>query len=77
MERAMRDEEQDLSSCSSEELKTLYHKVNTCLAKCLLNGACLENQKENIRMLNEISAELNRRKGFSGALHTPGEVVHL
>lgn len=77
MERSKSDSKQDLASYNSEELKTLYYKVNTCLAKNLLHGASLENQKENIRMLNKISAELNRRKGFSGAIHSSRDVVHL
>jgi hypothetical protein len=75
MEKAIGDREQDLASFNNEELKSFYHKVNTRLAKSLLNGASLEDQQENIKMLNEISGELNRRKGFSGPVHSSEELL--
>lgn len=67
--------EEDLISLNKEELKSLYQKINSKLAKGLLNGANLDEQKDNISMLNRISEELNRRKGFSGAFHDPEEAI--
>jgi hypothetical protein len=67
--------EGDLTSLNKEELKTLYYKVNTRLTKSLLNGVSLADQQENIKMLNKISEELNRRKGFSGTIHNSGETI--
>ena len=67
--------EGNLTSLNKEELKSLYHIINSSLAKGLLNGANIEEQKDNIRMLNKISEELNRRKGFSGPVHNSGESV--
>ena len=64
--------EEDLVSLNNEELKSLYHKINTRLAKNLLNGAGLEDQQDNIRMLNKISEELNRRKDLSCTIHSSG-----
>ena len=65
----------DLISLNKDELKSLYHKINSRLAKGLLNGAHLEEQKDNISMLNRISEELNRRKGFSGTLQNSEEAI--
>lgn len=62
----VKSSEDDLASLNKEELKSLYHRINSKLAKGLLNGANLEEQKDNIRMLNKIAEELNRRKGFTG-----------
>jgi hypothetical protein len=70
-----RSSEEDLTSLNQEELKSLYHQINTRLAKGLLNGASLEDQQENIRMLNKISEELNRRKGFSGTIRNTEETI--
>ncbi|HTM91634.1 MAG TPA: hypothetical protein VL095_04405 [Flavisolibacter sp.] len=70
-----RSSEEDLTSLNQEELKSLYHKINTRLAKGLLNGASLEDQQENIRMLNKIAEELNRRKGFSGTIRNAEETI--
>lgn len=55
---------EDLASLNKEELKLLFQKINAMLSKGLLSGAHLEDQEENIRTLNEISEELNRRKAF-------------
>lgn len=71
----VKSSEGDLASLNREELKSLYQTINTSLAKGLLNGANLEDQQENIRMLNKISEELNRRKGFSGSIHSSEEAV--
>jgi hypothetical protein len=71
----VKSSEDDLASLNKEELKSLYHRINSKLAKGLLNGANLEEQKDNIRMLNKISEELNRRKGFTGAVHNSGEAI--
>jgi hypothetical protein len=70
-----RNREYDLTSLNKEELKSLYHKINTRLSKGLLSGAALEEQQENIRMLNKISKELNRRKGFTGPVHNSEEAI--
>jgi hypothetical protein len=64
----VKSSENDLASLNKEELKSLYQTINTRLAKGLLNGANLQDQQENIVMLNKISEELNRRKGFSGSI---------
>lgn len=71
----VKSSENDLASLNKEELKSLYQTINTRLAKGLLNGANLEDQQENIRMLNKIAEELNRRKGFSGSIHNSEEAV--
>ncbi|MGZ3955228.1 MAG: hypothetical protein ACXVLT_11500 [Flavisolibacter sp.] len=73
MEQLIEDGEQDLASFNSEELKLSYQKINTNLARNLLNGASLQEQENNIRMLNKISGELNRRKAFSGEMHDTEE----
>ncbi|MBO9682069.1 MAG: hypothetical protein J7502_05280 [Flavisolibacter sp.] len=70
-----RSSEEDLTFLNKEELKSLYHKINTKLAKGLLNGANLEDQQENIRMLNKIAEELNRRKDFSGTVRNSEETI--
>ena len=62
--------EADLASLNKEELKLLFQKINARLSKGLLSGANLEDQQENIRMLNEISEELNRRKAFPVAVRS-------
>jgi hypothetical protein len=67
------DSEEDLASLNKEELKTLYYKINTVLAKSLLDGAGLEHQNNNIRMLNKITEELNRRKDLTGTVRTSEE----
>jgi hypothetical protein len=72
METVKGNSEQELASLSSEELKRSYHKINTRLARNLLGGASLRDQEEDIRMLNTISTELNRRKAFSGPAPFPG-----
>lgn len=59
------DGEPDLASLNSEALKCFYQKGNSELTSSLLSGARLEDQQRNIRMLNKISEELNRRKPFS------------
>ncbi len=53
--------EQNLISLSNEQLKSLYHKINSQLTKNLLSGAGIETEKQRIQMLNRISEELNRR----------------
>lgn len=73
MEQLIGDSEHDLSSLDSEELKLSYQKINTALARNLLNGASLQDQEYNIRMLNKISGELNRRKAFPNAMHSSGK----
>lgn len=70
-----RNSEYDLISLNKEELKSLYYNINTRLAKGLLSGAALDEQQDNIRMLNKISEELNRRKGFSGLVHNSEETI--
>jgi hypothetical protein len=72
METVKGNSELELALLSSEELKWSYHKINTRLARNLLGGASLRDQAEDIKMLNTISTELNRRKAFSGAAPTPG-----
>ena len=67
--------EDDLASFNREELKTLFHRINTRLAKGLLNGANLNDQQENIRMLSKISEELNRRKNFPGTNRNPEGLI--
>jgi hypothetical protein len=62
--------ESDLASLNSEELKRSYQNINTRLAKNLLGGASFQDQEDDIRMLNKISAELNRRKPFTGPVQT-------
>jgi hypothetical protein len=54
-------DDDDLLSMNSDQLKSLYHKVNSQLARNLLNGAGIEAEKQRIQMLNKISEELNRR----------------
>ena len=71
----VKSSEGDLASLNKEELKSLYQTIKTSLAKGLLNGANLEDQQENIRMLNKISEELNRRKGFSGIIRNSEETM--
>jgi hypothetical protein len=71
----VKSSENDLASLNKEELKSLYHQINTKLAKGLLNGANLQDQQENIVMLNKISEELNRRKGFSGSILNSEETI--
>jgi len=61
-------EKPELISLTCEQLKALYHKVNSQLAKNLLNGAGLETEKQHILMLNKISEELNRRNFSTKAL---------
>jgi hypothetical protein len=68
--------EDDLASLNKEELKTLFQRINTRLAKGLLNGTNLNDQQENIRMLNKISEELNRRKVFPGTNRSPEGIIH-
>jgi hypothetical protein len=70
METVLASGESDLASLNSEELKRSYHSINTRLAKNLLGGASFRDQENDIRMLNKISAELNRRKAFSGPVQT-------
>lgn len=70
-----RNSEYDLISLNKEELKSLYYNINTRFAKGLLSGAALDEQQDNIRMLNKISEELNRRKGFSGLVHNSEETI--
>lgn len=53
--------EKNLISLTNEQLKSLYHKINSQLTKNLLNGAGVEAEKQRIQMLNSISEELNRR----------------
>jgi len=65
MELLTGDGEPDLASYNSEELKLSYQRINSSLARNLLNGASLGDQEHNIRMLNKISGELNRRKSLS------------
>ena len=57
----METENQDLTLLNSDQLKSLYHQVNSKLAKNLLNGGTIDTQKQRIQMLNKISEELNRR----------------
>ena len=52
---------QDLILLTSDQLKNLYHKINSQLTKNLLNGTGIEAEMERIEMLNKISEELNRR----------------
>lgn len=54
-------EQNDLGTLTSDQLKKLYHKINSQLAQNLLNGTGLEGEKGRIQMLNKISEELNRR----------------
>jgi hypothetical protein len=54
-------DDDDLLSMNSDQLKSLYYKVNSQLASNLLNGAGIEAEKQRIQMLNKISEELNRR----------------
>ena len=51
----------DLTSLNNEQLKTLYHKINSTLTKNLLNGAGIEAEHQRIQMLNKIAGELNCR----------------
>lgn len=67
--------EEDLGALNKEELKLLFQKINVKLSKSLLSGAHLEDQQENIRMLNNISEELNRRKAFPLAVHNSEETI--
>ena len=62
--------ESDLASFNGEELKRLYQNINSRLAKNLLGGASFQDQEDDIKMLNRISAELNRRKPFTGPVQT-------
>ena len=62
--------ESDLASLNGEELKRLYQNINSRLAKNLLGGASFQDQEDDIKMLIRISAELNRRKPFTGPVHT-------
>ena len=73
MEQLIGDGEHDLTSLNSEELKLSYQKINTTLARNLLNGASLQEQEYNIRMLNRISGELNRRRIFSADVDSSGK----
>ena len=59
---------QDLLSLSIDQLKTLYHKINSQLARNLLSGAGIDSEKQRIEMLNKISRELNRRKFATKAM---------
>ena len=59
---------QDLLSLSIDQLKTLYHKINSQLARNLLGGAGIDSEKQRIEMLNKISRELNRRKFATKAM---------
>lgn len=67
--------EGDLASLNKEELKLLFQKINAWLSKGLLSGANLEDQQENIRMLNKISEELNRRKAFPHTVRSSEETI--
>ena len=51
----------DLNSFTPEQLKNLYHQINSQLAKNLLSGKGIEAEKDRIQMLNKIAEELNRR----------------
>lgn len=51
----------NLETLTGDQLKKLYHKINSQLAQNLLNGKGLEAETERIQMLNKISEELNRR----------------
>jgi hypothetical protein len=57
----IRTEQTDLTTLTSDQLKKLYHKINSQLAQNLLNGKGLQAETERIQMLNKISEELNRR----------------
>jgi hypothetical protein len=52
---------QDLMLLNADELKTLYHSINSQLSRNLLSGAGIDSEKQRIQMLNKISEELNRR----------------
>lgn len=54
-------DKQGLSSFTPEQLKGLYHQINSQLAKNLLSGKGIEAEKDRIEMLNKIAEELNRR----------------
>lgn len=61
LEMKRETEKQDLVLLNAEELKRLFHTINSQLARNLLSGAGLESEKQRIYMLNKISEELNRR----------------
>ena len=61
-------EKQDLTCLDADELKRLFHRINSQLARNLLNGAGIDSEKQRIQMLNEISEELNRRNFVTKSL---------
>lgn len=54
--------EYEFASLSSEELITLYHKINADLTIQFLNRIPWELQKETVNNLSKISKELLQRK---------------
>ena len=61
-------EKQDLTCLDADELKRLFHRINSQLARNLLNGAGIDSEKQRIQMLNKISEELNRRNFVTKSL---------
>ena len=61
-------EKQDLTCLNADELKTLFHRINSQLARNLLNGTGIDSEKQRIQMLNNISEELNRRNFVTKSL---------
>ena len=61
-------EKQDLTCLDADELKGLFHRINSQLARNLLNGAGIDSEKQRIQMLNKISEELNRRNFVTKSL---------
>jgi len=53
--------ELEFSSLSSDDLISLYHRINSELAKQFLNRVPWEEQQERINNLSKISIELNHR----------------
>jgi hypothetical protein len=53
--------EQNLASFSSEDLITMYHRINADLTKQFLNRVPWNEQQERINSLSKISKELSRR----------------
>ena len=61
-------EKQDLTCLDADELKRLFHRINSQLARNLLNGAGIDSEKQRIQMLNKISEELNPRNFVTKSL---------
>jgi hypothetical protein len=58
----------DLTCLDADELKKLFHRINSQLARNLLSGAGIDSETQRIQMLNKISEELNRRNFVTKSL---------